>query len=76
MYSATSPACQLVPQAIITNPVGLDDLLGILLYTAHGNGAGFGIQAAAQAIIDGLGLLKDLFQHEMIIAAFFNSRQL
>ena len=57
------------------NPVGIHDLIRILLNAAHGNGSFHGIQSSAETIINGLGLFKDFFQHEMIISAFFNSGQ-
>ncbi len=34
-----------------------------------------GIEAAAQAVEDGIGLFEDFLEHEMIVAAFFDGCQ-
>ena len=56
--------------------VSTHQLLSILLDATHSDRTGFRIQSSPHAIIYRLGLLEDLLEHKMIVATFFDRRQL
>ena len=55
--------------------LGFFEMFDVVLDAAHGDGARAGVETAAKTIVNGTGLLEDLFEHEMIVAAFFDGRQ-
>jgi hypothetical protein len=65
MYSATSPACQLVPQRII-NAVCIDKFINIIFNTSHCDRS-FSASIFRAGNQNGIRLFIGCFEHKMII---------